>query len=106
VEADDILAAGNLGADHIEIRLIDSEYPGDNPRLNFVLNDAAQAIRTLRAEGKSVFTHCLRVEQRTPVVAVAYSRLIGVSVDQARDDVLAALPTASGRGVLWETSGR
>lgn len=101
VGQEDRLDAGGLDGDHVEIRLVDSEVVDQNPHLDFVINDAARAIASLRADGKTVFVHCVRAEQRTPAVAVAYSRLLGVDVDRARRDVLDALPDASGRGALW-----
>jgi ADP-ribosyl-[dinitrogen reductase] hydrolase len=106
VGAGDRIDSGNLGADHVEIRLLDSELTEDNPHLDFVLKDAARAIATLRAEEKSVFVHCVRGEQRTPAVAVAYARLLGVENVQAQNDVLSVLPSASGRGLLWNAASQ
>jgi ADP-ribosylglycohydrolase len=96
--------AGNLGADHLEVRLIDSEASNANPNLAFVLLEVVQTIKHLREEGKTVFVHCVRAEQRTPAVAVAYSRLLAVDDALAKADVLAVLPSASGRGLLWDAA--
>jgi hypothetical protein len=101
---DDRADAGNLGEDHVEVRLLDSEYSNDNPHLHFVIADAARAVQTLRRQGKTVFLHCARAEQRTPAIAFAYALLLGVEPAQARADVLTALPSASGRGYLWDAA--
>jgi len=59
------------GAQH-ELILVDSPYLGDNPNLDFVLRDAATAIGAWRAEGKTVFVHCVAGISRTPTVVAAY----------------------------------
>ena len=66
------------GADVVvESRLMDSEDPAANPNLAFTLRDAADAVRGLRAEGRTVLLHCVAAEQRTPSVAVEYGVLLG-----------------------------
>ncbi|MRK01417.1 hydrolase [Aeromicrobium sp. S22] len=89
-------------SDRVEIRLIDSDAPDDNPHLDFVLADAAAAIKELRDEGKTVFVHCVAAHQRTPSVAVAYARLLGVPAEEAQADVRRVLPRLRGHGRLWE----
>jgi ADP-ribosylglycohydrolase/predicted protein tyrosine phosphatase len=59
------------GAQH-EIILVDSPHPGDNPNLDFVLQDAADAITAWRDEDKTVFVHCVAGISRTPTVVAAY----------------------------------
>lgn len=60
-----------------------------------VLRDAAKAIATLRAEGRTVYLHCVAGQSRTTAAAVAYAvRHRGVSVDDAVRAVTAALPSA------------
>lgn len=90
--------------DIVESRLMDSDDPADNPDLPFLLHDAAEAVRGLRAEGKRVLLHCVAAHQRTPSVAVAYAVLLGHDPAKARTDVLAALPSARGRGRVWEAA--
>ncbi|QWC84575.1 ADP-ribosylglycohydrolase family protein [Nocardioidaceae bacterium] len=90
----------------IESRLIDSEDPADNPHLGFLLADAADAVRGLRAEGKTVLLHCVAAHQRTPSVAVAYATLLGHDPEQAQRDVLDVLPGARGRGRVWAAAAR
>ncbi|TQO19931.1 ADP-ribosylglycohydrolase [Rhodoglobus vestalii] len=81
--------------ERLEIRLIDEPGPEENPNLNFVLADAADAIAALRAEGRTVFLHCVQAISRTPTVAALYSaRHLGVRMDSALEDVCAALPYA------------
>lgn len=81
---------------------MDSEDPADNADLGFILRDAADAVRGLRAEGKTVLLHCVAAHQRTPSVAVAYAVLLGHDPDQARRDVIAALPHTRGSVRVWE----
>ncbi|WP_231123206.1 ADP-ribosylglycohydrolase family protein [Nocardioides sambongensis] len=91
-------------AEVVHARLMDSDRPEDNPHLRFVLADAAEAVRALRAEGKRVLVHCVAAQQRTPSVAVAYAVLLGVEPEAARAAVRAALPQARGRGLVWEAA--
>ncbi|NLC98632.1 MAG: dual specificity protein phosphatase family protein, partial [Actinomycetales bacterium] len=82
------------GVQSVTFRLIDSPDPAENPNLDFVIADAARTVQSLRAQGKRVFLHCVRAESRTPTVAIAYSLLDGMSLEQAQAGVLAALPNA------------
>ena len=82
------------GVQSVTFRLIDSPDPAENPNLDFVIVDAARTVQRLRAPGKRVFLHCVRAESRTPTVAIAYSLLDGMSLEQAQAGVLAALPNA------------
>ena len=75
----------------IEFWLVDQ--PGANAHPEFTIEDAADTIAALRAEGKSVAVHCFEARSRTPAVGAAYSaRHLGVPVAQALDEVLAVLP--------------
>lgn len=88
----------------VESRLIDSDDPADNPHPAFALHDAADAVRGLRAEGHTVLLHCVAAQQRTPSIAVAYARLLGIDAATARREVLAVLPDARGRGAVWDAA--
>ncbi|UAL31891.1 ADP-ribosylglycohydrolase family protein [Nocardioides rotundus] len=81
-------------AESVVYRLIDQPSLALNPNLDFVLADAAQTVAALRAEGHEVLVHCVATQSRTPAVAIAYSLLRGVGLDEARDAVLGALPEA------------
>ena len=75
----------------VEFWLVDQS--ASNPNLRFVLDDAADTIAALRAEGRTVFVHCFEGRSRTPAVAAAYSiRHRGIPASQALDEVLAVLP--------------
>lgn len=90
-------------ADHVEFWLIDSADETLNPNLTFVLWDAADAVAALRAEGKTVFLHCVQASSRTPTVAALYSgRHLGVPIDQVWDAVLATLPLARPNALFRE----
>lgn len=58
--------------DHIEVWLIDDQDANND--LPLVLRDTAEAVRQLRAEGKTVLLHCVHAETRTPVAAAATER--------------------------------
>ena len=90
-----------LPAEHLEFWLKDAG-PERNPNLEFVLDDAAQTIRALRAEGKTVLLHCVEGRSRTPSVAARYSRLLG------RDpaDVRLAMPLSDPNPALWSAAVR
>lgn len=88
--------------DHVAVWLVDSDDPDDNPHLDFLLADAAHVIKDLRDAGRTVFVHCVAAQQRTPSVAVAYARLLGVPADQAQSDLRAVLPRLRGRGLVWD----
>lgn len=82
---------GVAAHDHAEVWLVDDEDANnDLPR---VLRDAAETVRTLRSEGKTVLLHCVHAHTRTPVVAAAYGALLtGDTGRAALDRVLAVLP--------------
>ena len=89
----------------VESRLMDSSDPRKNPNLHFTLYDAAEAVWDLREAGHTVLLHCVAAQQRTPSIAVAYSRLHGVPADQAKREVIDALPSARGSGAVWTAAG-
>ena len=88
-----------VNVEHIEFRLIDAGRD-KNPNLDFVLDDAARTVQTLRAEGKRVLLHCVQAHSRTPSVAARYSMLLGANPD----DVLGAMPWARPKTELWHTA--
>ena len=82
------------GVKHLDVRLIDEE--GENDHLDFVLLDTVRAIEQLRAEGRTVFVHCVQAYSRTPTIGALYgARKQGVDIDQALRDVAAVLPGAN-----------
>ena len=61
-----------------------------------MLLDTVRAIEQLRAEGRTVFVHCVQAYSRTPTIAALYgARKQGVDIDQALRDVVAVLPGAN-----------
>lgn len=88
-------------------RLIDSTAASENPFLDEVLVDAADAVAALRAEGKVVFLHCVMAVSRTPAVAALYAaRHRGVPAAEAWDAVVRALPVARPNAAFREAFGR
>jgi ADP-ribosyl-[dinitrogen reductase] hydrolase len=78
-----------------EVMLIDKAGSDQNPNLDFVLTDTAQAIAQARDEGKRVFVHCVRAESRTPAVGAAYlAHRYGIPGAEALRRVEAVLPGA------------
>lgn len=100
----DAPALGVRPEDHLEVRLIDTEDPEANPNLDFTIADTAKVVRALREEGHRVLVHCVRAEQRTPAIALAYSRLLGTPTDVAMDQIIHALPGSRRTGRLWEAA--
>ena len=85
------------GAQQLDVRLIDAD--GENLNLGFVLLDTVRAIEQLRAEGRTVFLHCVQAYSRTPTIAALYgARRAGIDIDDALREVVAVLPEAHPRG--------
>jgi ADP-ribosyl-[dinitrogen reductase] hydrolase len=82
--------------EHHEVILVDRSDDGSNPHLAAVLLDAAEAVRTLRGEGKRVFLHCVDGRSRTPTVAAVHLAVTeGISGREAWQRVAAAIPEAA-----------
>lgn len=82
--------------DHLEVWLVDADDANND--LPYVLRDAADAVRQLRSEGKTVLLHCVHAQTRTPVVAALYGALrTGNSTRTSLDRVIAVLPSANPR---------
>ncbi len=79
---------------HVRFRLLDNALPRNNPHLDFVIDDAARTVATLREMGHVVMLHCVAAHSRTPTIAIRYAQLLGVPADVAFDGVVAALPHA------------
>jgi ADP-ribosylglycohydrolase len=98
----EVPAAGVGARDHVEVWLMDSEDPADNPNLGFVFADTADVMARMRAEGRRVLLHCVAAEQRTPTMAIAYAARLGVDRADAARAVREALASTRGRGLLWD----
>ena len=92
---------------HVEVRLIDSEDPDENPHLDFVLLDTVRTIERLRAQGRTVLVHCVGAHSRTPTMGALYGlRLRGISADEAVRDVCGVLPQAHPNSAFREALRR
>lgn len=90
--AGEVPLAGVAAEDHVEAWIVDKEDANND--LRYAVSDAAEAVRTLRGEGKTVFLHCVHAQTRTPVVAAAYGALVaGGSERDALRRVQAVLPS-------------
>lgn len=83
------------GVEHLTFRLHDEAASESNPHLDAVLRDAAETIRALRREGRTVLVHCVAAHSRTPAVGIAYAMLLGIPLERAYAAVCRALPAAS-----------
>lgn len=93
--------------DHARFWLIDSALAESNAHVEFVLQDAADAVAAFRAEGKRVLLHCVRMESRTPTVAALYgAKVRGVSGMEALEEVRSVLPAASPNRAFMEVLRR
>jgi ADP-ribosylglycohydrolase len=83
------------GCEAHELFLVDTAEDGANPNLDFVLTDAARAIKSWRDAGRTVFLHCVSAESRTPTVAAAYlAERKDISGPDALERVRQVLPAA------------
>ena len=99
--AAEVPAAGVAPGDHVEVWLVDSADPAQNPHLSFVLHEAAAAVRQLRSEGRTVLLHCVQAQSRTPTVAALYGALVsGRPPRECLADVLRVLPRAHPNAAL------
>jgi len=90
------------GATQLDVRLIDRDEAEQNPNLDFVLLDTVRAIEALRAEGRTVFVHCVQAYSRTPTIAALYgARRQGIDVDEALADVRAVLADSRPNRAFW-----
>lgn len=89
--------------DKVEVWLVDRPEPAENPHLEFVLGQAADAVAEFRAAGKTVLLHGVQAQSRTAVVAALYaSRHLRVAGDVARAEVREVLPSLQPSSVLRE----
>ena len=88
--------AGLAPEDHLEVWLVDVDDANND--LPFVLQDAAEAVRQLRSEGKTVLLHCVHAQTRTPVLAALYGALRTGNFSRiSLERVLSVLPSANPR---------
>jgi ADP-ribosyl-[dinitrogen reductase] hydrolase len=88
--------------EHHEVWLVDKLEETANPNLAFVVHDAVEAIRSLRAEGKRVFLHCVAGASRTPTVAAAYlARHEGIPATEAVQRIAEAIPVHNDRNTAF-----
>lgn len=93
-------------ADHLTFWLVDSADLAENAHLEFVLRDAAQTVAQFRAEGRTVYLHCVQAESRTPTVAALYGALLGGSAVESLERVTRALPNARPNAAFMEVLRR
>jgi ADP-ribosylglycohydrolase len=78
---------------HLRVWLVDSPEPEDNSDLSFVAQQAVDAVRVFRAEGHTVYLHCVHAQSRTPFIASLYAaQVTGRPTREVLDEVLSVLP--------------
>ena len=102
--------AGIAPENHVEVRLIDGGL-AENPNLDFVLADAADAVAAFRAEGKTVLLHCVQAFSSTPAVAALYAARhrrvrAGTALTEIHRLLPRANPTTAFRAALRESPPR
>jgi ADP-ribosylglycohydrolase len=76
-----------------EVRLLDLDAADDNPNLDCIFRDLAQAMVRWRDDDKTVLVHCVQAERRTPAVAAAYlSERLHIPGVEALERVRGQLP--------------
>lgn len=86
-------ATGIASQNHVQVWLLDSSDPADNPHLEFVAHEAVSMIAQMREQGNRVYVHCVQARSRTPFIAALYgAKVSGRSRREALDDVNAVLP--------------
>jgi ADP-ribosyl-[dinitrogen reductase] hydrolase len=89
--------------EHHEVVLVDRVGAEDNPHLAAVLLDAADAVATLRAEGKRVFIHCVDGRSRTPTVAALHlAQRDGLTGHEAWRRVADVIPEADAHNSAFQ----
>lgn len=87
---------------HATFWLIDNASPAENAHVEFALRDAARAVARFRAEGHTVYLHCVKAESRTPTVAALYGVLLGGTALESLDRISRALPNAHPNGAFMK----
>ena len=101
--AGQVPAANVAPENHLEVWLVDSADPTQNPNLDLVLADAVDAVAALRAERRTVLLHCVQAQSRTPTVAALYgARLTGLPAAECLAKVQEVLPGAHPNGAFLE----
>lgn len=100
---EDIAATGVKKSNHVEVWLIDSDNASLNSNPGWTMLDAARTVQQLRRNGHRVLLHCVAAENRTPAVALAYGRLLGIDLQSAQLDVAEAVGHPCS-GLLWDAA--
>ncbi|MEZ5184990.1 MAG: ADP-ribosylglycohydrolase family protein [Candidatus Nanopelagicales bacterium] len=80
---------------HVNVWLIDSDDPADNPNLDMVAEQTVDMILELRAEGRTVYLHCENGRSRAPFIGALYSARVGdLRAAQALREIQQVMPQA------------
>jgi protein tyrosine/serine phosphatase len=75
--------------------LLDSEDPADNPNLELVAEQTIDLLSSLRAEGRTVYLHCVDGGARTAFIAALYgARIEDVPATKVWPQIQEVLPHA------------
>lgn len=70
--SDQLPVPGVASTSHINVWLIDSDRPDDNPNLGLVVDQAVRMLADLRGEGSTVYVHGLDGRSSAPFIASLY----------------------------------
>lgn len=105
IGVEDRLFSDAAPENHVEFWLVDSDDRAQHNDLAASLEDAADTLAELRAEGHTVLLHCVHAHHRTPSVALIYGvKHCGLGVDEAEHAILSTLDVPSISGLLWDTA--
>lgn len=91
------------GVEHHRFWLIDEEGAAANPNLEVVIDDAVEAVRTLRAEGRRVYLHCWGGRSRSATVAaLVAAEVTGEDAATTLARITTALPEAKPNATFAE----
>lgn len=92
--SDQMPVPGVASTSHINVWLIDSSQPDDNPNLGLVADQAVRMLADLRGEGSTVYLHGLDGRSSAPFIAALYGARVGrVTALEVLDAIAESAPT-------------
>lgn len=89
--------------DHVNVWLIDSEDPAENPNLELVADQTLKMLLRLRSEGKTVYMHCARGASRTAFIGALYGAHLGhIPAVEALAEIQQAMPAAKPNALFMD----
>ncbi len=90
-------------ASHVDVWLLDSDVPADNPNLDLVVEQSVDMVLRLRGEGRRVLLHSAWGRSRLSLIAAAYgARLAALPAQEVLVQLDAVLPSPGRRTAFDE----